>query len=81
MDDEFYFYCEVCHKKFSADPQTILECDICYKVLDDNGDEVPQDSKEFEAAVKDAEKDPAIKPFTKSNICMCLECQDKFSLD
>lgn len=80
MNEEVYFQCEVCRKKFPADPETMLECGAEFKVFDnETGEQVYPDEVANQEILNEAENDPEVAPFLKGAICMCLDCQRKFT--
>jgi len=80
--EEFYFTCEICGKKFPADPNTMLECNMEFEVVDDETGEVLSINEEIKNQIlKEAKSDPEIAPFLKGAICICIECQEKFESD
>lgn len=80
MDEEVYFKCEICGKKFPADPETMLECRAEFKAFDnETGEQVFPDEVASEEILKEAQNDPEVAPFLKGAICMCLGCQKKFA--
>lgn len=72
IDEEIYFKCELCEKNFAADPDTMLECSVTFK--DENHVLISDD----EMQKISLEANPAINPFLKGAICMCLQCQDEW---
>jgi hypothetical protein len=80
MNDEIQFVCDICHEKFDAIPDAMVECRADFKAMDpETGAMVELDEVTKKEVFKKFSSDPTIGPFLKGAACICLKCQNKLA--